>query len=104
MTPVESILWQHLRAKRFKGLKFRRQQIIQGFIIDFNYHSFGLVIEVDGKIHQKQVKYDTERDKILCAKGLYVLCFTNQQIKNLEVAKTAIARTIKDIKNLKYSS
>ena len=25
MTPAEKILWEYLRAKRFHGLKFRRQ-------------------------------------------------------------------------------
>jgi len=58
MTPAEKILWQHLRAKRFNNLKFRRQQVIEGFLVDFYCHSLGLIIEVDGEIHGKQQEYD----------------------------------------------
>jgi very-short-patch-repair endonuclease len=35
MTAEEKILWQHLRANRLHGFHFRRQQIIDGFIVDF---------------------------------------------------------------------
>ncbi len=52
MTPEEKILWQRLRANRLNGLHFRRQQIIDGFIVDFYCHSAGVVVEVDGEIHQ----------------------------------------------------
>ena len=58
MTPAENILWEHLRAKRFNNLKLRRQQIIAGFIVDFYCHSLGLIIEVDGEIHDRQQEYD----------------------------------------------
>lgn len=99
MTPAEKILWQHLRAKRFKSLKFRRQQIIEGFIVDFYCHSLGLVIEVDGKIHDQQKDYDLERDKIITAKGLMILRFTNQQvIENIELVLKTIAQKIEDMK------
>ena len=37
MTPAEKILWEELRAKKL-GVRFRRQQIIQGFIVDFYCH------------------------------------------------------------------
>lgn len=32
---VENLLWQLLRAKRFMNLKFRRQHLIQRYIVDF---------------------------------------------------------------------
>ncbi|MDJ0743575.1 MAG: DUF559 domain-containing protein [Xenococcaceae cyanobacterium MO_167.B27] len=102
MTPAEKILWEHLRAKRFKGLKFRRQQIIEGFIVDFYCHSLGLVIEVDGKIHDRQIENDRKRDKILSAKNLYVLRFTNEQVaENIESVLKAITETIENIEDLK---
>ena len=94
MTSAEKILWQHLRAKRFHGLKFRRQQIIAGFIVDFYCHSLRLIIEVDGKIHNKQKEQDLERESILKAKGLQVIRFTNQQvIEDVETVLRAIALT-----------
>lgn len=50
MTPAEKLLWQEVRAKKL-GVRFRRQQIIQGFIVDFYCHKAALVVEVDGDIH-----------------------------------------------------
>ena len=41
-TPAEAKLWQHLRAGRLSGLHFRRQQVIDGFIVDFYCHAVGL--------------------------------------------------------------
>ncbi len=64
-TGAEAKLWCFLRAGRLKGLHFRRQQVIDGFIADFYCHSAGLVIELDGAVHQAQLEYDTERDRIL---------------------------------------
>jgi very-short-patch-repair endonuclease len=81
MTKAESILWQHLRRNNLNGLHFRRQQIIEGFIVDFYCHAVGLVIEVDGKIHDRQVEYDLARERILAASGLYILRIRNEEIE-----------------------
>ncbi|MBD2018344.1 DUF559 domain-containing protein [Microcoleus sp. FACHB-53] len=81
MTQEEKILWQHLRANQLNGLHFRRQQIIDGFIADFYCHAARLVIEVDGEIHQQQVEYDAERDRILLARGLRLLRIQNEQVR-----------------------
>lgn len=82
MTPAERRLWQQLRANRLDDWHFRRQQIIDGFIVDFYCHQAGLVIEVDGPIHQNQQQADAERETILKARGLAVLRFTNRQVMN----------------------
>ena len=60
MTPAEKLLWQEVRAKKM-GVRFRRQQIIQGFIVDFYCHQAGLVVEVDGDIHDLQQEEDARR-------------------------------------------
>lgn len=57
MTPAEKLLWQEVRAKKL-GVRFRRQQIIQGFIVDFYCHKAALVVEVDGDIHELQKDKD----------------------------------------------
>ena len=102
MTPAEKILWQHLRAKRFNNLKFRRQQIIEGFIVDFYCHSLGLVIELDGKIHDKQIEYDRDREKILSANNLHILRFTNEEVmKNIKAVLNTIVEKIEDIEDLR---
>jgi len=48
MTPAEGLFWEHVRANRFMGLQFRRQQIIEGFIADFYCNKARCVVEVDG--------------------------------------------------------
>ena len=81
MTPEEKIIWQHLRANHLQGYHFRRQQIIDGFIADFYCHPTALVLEIDGKIHENQIEYDAQRDKVLSARGLRLLRIKNEEIK-----------------------
>jgi very-short-patch-repair endonuclease len=80
MTPAEKMLWQALRGNKLGGLHFRRQQIIAGFIVDFYCHAAGLVIEIEGEIHQQQQEYDAERDKVLSEMGLRVLHLPNEEV------------------------
>ena len=80
MTPAERRLWNCLRANRLGGLQFRRQQVIDGFIVDFYCHAAAVVVEVDGPVHVDQVGYDAERDHVLTARGLRVIRFTNEQV------------------------
>jgi len=54
MTASENLLWQHLRANRLDGLHFRRQQVVDGFMVDFYCHAARLVVEVDGAVHARQ--------------------------------------------------
>ena len=80
MTPAEEVLWSELRTNRHDGWHFRRQQIIDGFVVDFYCHAASLVIEVDGDVHEKQKEYDHERSEVLLARGLKVIRFSNDQV------------------------
>ncbi len=82
MTPEEQALWERLRGHRLNGLHFRRQQVIDGFIVDFYCHACGLVVEVDGDIHAAQADYDAERDEILARRGLRVLRIANADVRD----------------------
>ena len=82
MTPAEYRLWNSLRANRLGGWHFRRQQIIVGFIVDFYCHKAGLVVEVDGPIHQYQQEADAHREDVLIASGLKILRFSNREVMN----------------------
>ena len=82
MTPAEKRLWSKLRSNRLNNWHFRRQQIIDGFIVDFYCHRAGLIIEIDGPIHKKQVIEDNERTRVFEDRGLKILRFTNKQIMN----------------------
>lgn len=80
MTEAEKALWQALRTNRLEGWHFRRQQVIDSFIVDFYCHAAGLVVEVDGDIHVTQRDQDAERDQLLALRGLRVVRFTNQEV------------------------
>jgi very-short-patch-repair endonuclease len=81
MTPAEKILWEKLRHNQLNGLQFRRQQIINPYIVDFYCHSKALVVEVDGDIHDLQQAYDAERSSYLTACGFRMLRVTNDEVK-----------------------
>ena len=80
LTPAERLLWQHLRNNQLRGLHFRRQQVIAGFIVDFYCHPARLVVEVDGPIHAAQAADDQERDRVLASLGLHILRVTNDDV------------------------
>jgi very-short-patch-repair endonuclease len=78
MTMEESLLWEALRDNQL-GARFRRQQVIAGFIADFYCASYGLVVEADGAHHSPD--NDGERDAILVAHNLRLLRFSNARIR-----------------------
>jgi very-short-patch-repair endonuclease len=80
MTPQETALWERLRNNKMDGLHFRRQQIIDGFVVDFDCHKTGIVTELDGPIHLRQADYDRERDKVIAAHDLTIVRATNHEI------------------------
>ena len=81
MTPAKKLLWGRLRGRSSDGLRWRRQQVIDGFIVDFYCHAASLVVELDGAIHNNQVEYDTVRDTALAARELLILRFTNTAVE-----------------------
>ena len=92
MTPTEKIIWEKVRDNRL-GAKFRRQQIIAGFIADFYCHSASLAIEIDGATHDAVA--DAERDAIFAGLGIQILRITNQEIyANLQKVEEKIQTTI----------
>ena len=78
-TKAEYVLWQELRAKKL-GVVFRRQFSIGQFIVDFYCHTFRLIIELDGPIHEQQKEYDRERQIWLEKEGYSVLRFKNDDV------------------------
>ena len=52
-TEAERILWDYLKSQQL-GYKFRRQHIINDFIVDFVNLKAKVVIEVDGQYHLKE--------------------------------------------------
>ncbi len=81
-TRAELLLWHELRKEKLAGFKFRRQHIIQTFIVDFCCPAVKLVIEIDGAIHETQLEYDQVRETDLRTMGYQILRFTNKQVIN----------------------
>ncbi|MFH1644097.1 MAG: DUF559 domain-containing protein, partial [bacterium] len=79
-TEAEDKLWRILKKERV--YHFRRQHIINKFIVDFVCLSKNLVIEVDGDIHDLQKEKDFERTKILETLGFKVIRFKNEEVLN----------------------
>lgn len=86
-TDAEKLLWHYLRAKQTTGLKFRRQQPIENFIVDFVCFDKKIIIELDGGQHgeKENIKADKERDEWFGKRGYTVLRFWNDEVlKNIE--------------------
>ena len=98
-TEGERILWESLRGKKLDGIKFRRQQPVGYFVVDFYSSAYRLVVEVDGKIHEQQIEADKARQEILEVLGLVVFRIkTEIPEKNLPLAVTMIRKKIQELK------
>jgi very-short-patch-repair endonuclease len=82
LTSAEAKLWEVLRGRQLRGLKFRCQHPIGRFIVDFYCPSLKLIIEIDGGIHTQQQDYDQARTDQLEDFGYSVLRFTNDEVIN----------------------
>jgi very-short-patch-repair endonuclease len=79
-TPAEQILWRHLRAKRMRSVKFRRQHPIGPYFVDFCSLQHRPIVEVDGTRHAKQSIEDEVRTSFLKSHGYRVLRFWNHRV------------------------
>jgi very-short-patch-repair endonuclease len=99
-TQSEDILWQALRGKKLDGIKFRRQQPVGYFVVDFYNSVYRLVVEVDGLIHESQQEADASRQQILEELGLTVLRIKAEVVeKNLPMTLNLIRDRIQQIQN-----
>jgi very-short-patch-repair endonuclease len=94
-TEAESALWAHLRNRRFHGFKFRRQQLLGSYIVDFVCFEIKLVIELDGGQHAIEKAKDQQRDTWLRGQGFQVLRFWNNEVLgNMNGVLDIIQRTL----------
>jgi very-short-patch-repair endonuclease len=104
-TEAEKIFWAAARNRKILNKKFFRQYPIfydltgseSFFIADFFCFEEKLIIEIDGKIHEYQLKKDTARTDILNSLGIKVIRFKNEMIKRnlagvLEIVKENLTR------------
>jgi very-short-patch-repair endonuclease len=94
-TEAEKLLWRYLSGKQFQGLKFRRQQPIGNYIVDFVCFSRRLIVELDGGQHSVEKERDILRDEWLRSQGFKVLGFWNNEILgNLEGVSEVILKEL----------
>lgn len=86
MTDCEQQLWYYLRAKRFLGLKFKRQVPIGKYIVDFLCLDYKIAIELDGSGHleDKQIEYDSKRDEYIKSRGYRIIRILDNELKDIE--------------------
>ena len=97
MTRAERLLWARLRGSQLDGVRWRRQQIIDGFIVDFYCHAASLIVELDGAVHRDQQEYDAARDEALATRNLLILRFANTAVEtNINTVLTQIQTTCQE--------
>ena len=80
-TEAEKLVWGKLRNGQMEDVKFRRQQPIGNYVVDFVSFEVDLVIELDGGQHLDSER-DERRDKWLEDEGFTVIRFWNNQVFN----------------------
>lgn len=95
-TESEDAVWQMLRNRQIKNLKWRRQQVIYGYIADFYCAELKVVLEIDGSVHENEdVKaYDEFRTSVFESKGIRVF-----RLKNEDCDKQHLTELIDNIIN-----
>ncbi len=97
-TEAERVIWSSLRSRQFGNYKFRRQQPIGSFIVDFVCFEKKLIIELDGGQHMEDESYDTKRTKWLEGQGFSVIRFWNNQVlRDVDAVKTKILSALQSL-------
>lgn len=77
----EVVFWKEVRNKSFWNIDFDRQRIIGNYIVDFYVKALGLVVEIDGEIHNFQEDYDEKREMFLKNLGLKIFRISTTKMK-----------------------
>lgn len=97
-TETEQIIWSWLRAKQQDGFKFRRQELIGNYIVDFVCYNKRLIIEIDGGQHNEanNLEKDELRTKWLESQRFHVVRFWNNEVaENLDGVMVKILEALK---------
>lgn len=104
-TSAEAFLWKHLSKRKLNGRKFRRQQSLGNYIVDFYCPSEDLIIELDGEYHNNPEarEKDLKRDNHLERLGFKVLRFENKLVfDDLDGVLKTISDNLKETKTPLY--
>lgn len=79
-TEAEKLFWWEIRDRRLAGLKFKRQYLIDSYIVDFVCLEHKLIVELDGGQHSEMINNDAKRSAVLQSNGFRVLRVWNAEI------------------------
>ena len=99
-TDAERALWQRIRGQQF-GVRFRRQHVVEPFILDFYCVELRLAIELDGGQHNEieNRRNDLSRTKFFAASGITVLRYWNNDVlANIESVLTHLCAEIERVR------
>jgi very-short-patch-repair endonuclease len=97
MTDAERVLWRRLRSRQMEGAKFRRQEPIGPYVVDFVSVQERLIVEIDGGQHNEENarQRDQKRTEWLRENGYRIIRFWNNDVlENTEGVLEAIRETL----------
>jgi very-short-patch-repair endonuclease len=106
-TDAEKALWARLKNRQLDGVKFRRQQPLGPYIVDFASLERRIIVEVDGGQHNEPSSFpfeeegrgrerDGERTAWLKKRGYQVLRFWNNEVlMNMEAVLQRIMEVMR---------
>jgi very-short-patch-repair endonuclease len=98
MTDHEKILWYKINNDQL-DYKFRRQQPIGNYIVDFVCFERNLIIELDGSGHAEKKEYDANRDQFLQNQGFRILrLWNNEFLENVNGIMDYIVELLTNLK------
>ncbi len=100
-TKAETKLWSILKNRNLNGYKFRRQEVIKKYIVDFICYEKSLIIELDGGQHNEKSNelLDEERTEHLKKEGFEVLRFWNNEVlENIDGVANIILKVLNKTK------
>jgi very-short-patch-repair endonuclease len=98
-TSAGAILWGSLQRRQLLCKKFRRQESLGRYVVDFHCPECRLIVELDGAPHFEPDAdvYENERTAYLEALGLTVIRFENQAIHDdIELVLETIREAIRN--------
>jgi adenine-specific DNA-methyltransferase len=98
-TDAERRLWRVLRNRRLAQHKFRRQQPIGPYAVDFVCLEMKLIVELDGERHDQpeSIAADAERTVFVKQEGFRVLRFWNRDLDaSIDSVLEAIFRALRE--------
>lgn len=100
MSANEAVIWRRLKGNAL-GVRFRRQEPIGPYIVDFVCIPLRLVIEKNGDSHDYDGPYDSKRSQYLISKGFRIIRYTNNETwKHRDAEIEAIGNVVQEQQEL----